>query len=90
MLQMNAGLSFSFESWWPTWVLADLVDMDDRSLCYCGYACCIIEEGQPSMQSGHWCRRKHDALQAFAKLFPNQLTETGMPTGWIFILLLHK
>ena len=28
MLQMNVGLSLSFESWWPTRVLADLVDMD--------------------------------------------------------------
>ena len=54
---------------------------DDRSLCYCGYACCIKEEGQSSMQGGHWSRRKCDAPLSLCKLFPNQLTKTGMPTG---------
>ena len=31
------------------------------------------------IQGGHWCRSL--CLRAFAKLFPNRLTKTGMPTG---------
>ena len=43
---------------------------DNRSLCYCGYAYCIKEEGQPLMQGGHWCRRKCDAPLSLCKTLP--------------------
>ena len=32
-----------------------------------GYACCIKEEGQPSMQGGIWCRGKHDVPLSLCK-----------------------
>ena len=48
---------------------------DDRSLCYCGYACCIKEEGQPSMQGGHWCRRKRDAPSSLCQTLPQSVNE---------------
>ena len=43
---------------------------DDGSLCKCGDACCIKEEGQPSMQGGHRCRRKCDAPSSLWKTLP--------------------
>ena len=49
---------------------------NDRNLCKCGDACCIKEESQPSMQGGHWCRRKCDAPSSLWKTLPKSVNKS--------------
>ena len=49
---------------------------NDWSLRKCGDVCCIKEASQPSMQGGHWCRRKCDAPLSLWKTLPQSFNKS--------------
>ena len=60
-----------------------LLQCNDRSLCYCEYACNIKEESQPLMQDGHWCRRKRkNKLRAYNRTNIPQLGALDTDITW--------